>query len=217
MTDQPRDPITILLVDDHPAVRQGLHLLFSRAGYRICGEAETVAETTDYLTRQSPDLVLLDISLDQENGFDLLPLLAERNIKVIVYSMHSDAASIEKAFKLGANGYVTKRDAIDALLEAVQEVRADKRHISRQAAKSLADKLLSTTTQSRPEDLLSHREQEIAGFIRKGYTTAEIALNLSISPRTVESYYTRITEKFGLGGMKSLRRHLLQGSSETGT
>lgn len=215
MTDQPNNPITILLVDDHPAVRQGLRLLFSRAGYRICGEAETVAETTDHLTRQSPDLVMLDISLDRENGFDLLQLLAERNIKVIVYSMHSDAASIEKAFKLGANGYVTKRDAIDALLEAVQEVHGGKRHISLQVAKSLAAKLLSNTTHSRPEDQLSHREQEIVGFIRKGYTTADIAQHLSISPRTVESYYARITEKFGLDGMKSLRRHLLQGQSVT--
>ncbi len=140
--------------------------------------------------------------------------LGDRHIKSIVYSMHSDAASIEKAFRLGANGYVTKRDAIGDLLEALADVMADNRYISKMAAQSLAAKLIGGTTDQQQEQRLSDREQEIIAYIRKGCSTADIAQELIISPRTVESYYARIIDKLHLDGMRSLRRHILGGKQE---
>ena len=207
MTDRLLRKAKVFLVDDHPAVRQGLTLLFSQSGHSICGEAESIAESLKKLDQVVPDIALVDISLDQESGFDLLEELKQRNLKTIVYSMHSDAASIEKAFKLGANGYVTKRDATTALLEAIEAVLSGQRHVSSKAAQSLATRLIGSTGQQQ-EQQLSDRELEIIEQMRRGCSTADIAQELIISPRTVESYYARIIEKLKLDGMKSLRRHI---------
>lgn len=198
----------IFLVDDHPAVRQGLSLLFNQPGLLICGEADSLTETLAKLEQVTPDVVLVDISLEHESGFSLLEELNKRSIKSIIYTMHSDAGSIEKAFRLGANGYVTKRDATDDLLEALTNVMSGNRHISKLAAQSLASKLIGDTNGQQQVHQLSDRELEIVEYIRQGCSTAEIAQKLIISPRTVESYYTRIIEKLKLDGMKSLRRHI---------
>ncbi len=194
MTDRLSDKAKVFLVDDHPAVRQGLSLLFSQTGHTICGEAESIAETLKKLEQVVPDIVLVDISLDQESGFDLLAELKQRNLKSIVYSMHGDAGSIEKAFKLGANGYVTKRDATTALLEAIEAVLAGQRHVSSKVAQSLATRLIDGSSSQQQEQQLSDRELEIVEQMRRGYSTADIAQELIISPRTVESYYARIIE-----------------------
>jgi len=216
MTDSPLHTIKVFLVDDHPAVRQGLSLLFSQTGLWICGEAGSITETLNKLEKAAPDIVLVDISLDQETGFDLLPELHKRSIKSIIYTMHSDPASIEKAFRLGANGYVTKRDATGDLLEALTDVINGKRHISKLVAQSLASNLAGSTKDQQQEHQLSEREQEIIAYIRKGCSTADIAQELGISPRTVETYYGRIIEKLKLDGMRSLRRHILGRNHHTG-
>ncbi len=209
MTDSSLHNIKVFLVDDHPAVRQGLSLLFSQTGLFICGEAGSITETLNKLEQAAPDIVLVDISLNQESGFDLLAELNKRSIKSIIYTMHSEPASIEKGFRLGANGYVTKRDATGDLLEALADVINGKRHISKLAAQSLASNLVGNgTTDSQQEHQLSDRELEIVEYMRQGCSTAEIAQELIISPRTVESYYARIIEKLKLDGMRSLRRHI---------
>lgn len=215
MTDSPLRTIQVFLVDDHPAVRQGLSMMFKQTGLVICGEADTITETLKKLDQVTPDIVLVDLSLDQESGFDLLAELAKRDIKSIIYTMHRDPDNIEKAFRLGANGYVTKRDATGDLLEALADVMNGKRHISKLAAQSLAGKLAGGVTGQHPEQQLSEREQEIIEYIRRGFSTADIAKQLIISPRTVESYYTRILEKLKIDGMKSLRRHILGGKPDT--
>lgn len=211
MNDSEGQRISILLVDDHPAVRQGLFLLLSQAGYRIAGEAGTVAEGERLLLLHRPELVLLDISLEKGSGFELLPQIVEQQSRAIIYSMYADSAGIEKGLKLGASGYLTKREAVETLFEAIASVLEGKRYISPQAARSLADKLLDSEKVRLPTAVLSQREQEIADLICLGYSRSEIAEELKISPRTVESYYSRITEKLGLAGTRELRRHLLQG------
>ena len=211
MSDSPLRNLKVFLVDDHPAVRQGLSLMFSQTGVCMCGEAESIAETLKKLEQVEPDIVLVDISLDHESGLDLLAELHKLSIKSIIYSMHSDASSIEKAFRLGANGYVTKRDATSDLLEALSDVMNGKRHISKLAAQSLATRLIGGADGQQPEQQLSDREHEIIEQMRQGYSTADIAQELNISPRTVESYYARIIEKLKLASMKSLRRHIHSG------
>ncbi len=204
----------VFLLDDHPAVRQGLSILFSQSGYTVCGEAGSIAETLANLEQAQPNIVLVDISLENENGFDLLEELRKRDIRSLVYSMHCDAVTIEKAFKAGASGYITKRDRIDALMEGVDDVMTGRRHVSSTAARALAEKVLTQETDN-PDNVLSAREQTILGQLRQGKSTAEISQALNISPRTVESYYARIIDKLKLDGMKSLRRYVFNGARET--
>lgn len=210
MTDATQGKARLFLVDDHPTVRHGLALMFTQAGYVICGEAGSVGEALQKLADCTPDLAVLDLSLDDENGLDLVGELKRRRIKSLVHSMYGDAAVIENAFRVGADGYVTKRDDLAALPEAVREILAGRPYTSPCAAQSLAHKVVSVA--SAPEDVLTDREKTILELFRRGNTTIDIAAQLKISTRTVESHYVRIIEKLGLEGMKAFRLYVFAGN-----
>lgn len=199
----------IFMIDDHPAVRQGLKLLLTQEDYLVCGEAGSSAEMLELIESSRADLALLDISLGEENGLECIAELRKRGIAVLAYSMHEDAATIDRAFAAGADGYVSKREQPDVLLAGVADVLAGNRHISPRAAQSLAKKVLSSPEFDR-EYLLSEREKQILFRIGQGEANAEIADSLAIGARTVETYSARIIEKLGLDGMKSLRRYAIR-------
>lgn len=201
----------IILVDDHPAVRQGVALLLTQEGFVVCGEAESRAETREMLDGCRADIALVDLSLGDESGLDLVGDMKKRGIPVLIYSMHEDAGSIERAFTAGVSGYVTKRDLATELLEAVRDVLGGRRHISPRAAQSLARKLVSEPVTARDE-CLSERERQVLSMISQGDATVDIATTLAVSTRTVETYYARIMEKLGLDGMKALRRYAIRNS-----
>jgi len=199
----------ILLIDDHPAVRQGVKLLLEQEDYLVRGEAGSSAEMLERIVSSQADLALLDISLGEENGLECIAELRRHGIAVLVYSMHEDAATIDKAFAAGANGYVSKREQPEVLLAAVSGVLAGNRHISPRSAQSLANRVLSSPDAER-EMLLSEREKQILFRIGQGESNAEIAAALAIGVRTVETYYTRMIDKQGLDGMKALRRYAIR-------
>jgi DNA-binding NarL/FixJ family response regulator len=199
----------IFLIDDHPAVRQGLKLVLEQDGYVVCGEAASAAETLERIGPASADLVLLDISLGEENGLECIARLRHGNIAVLVYSMHEDAETIDKAFAAGADGYVSKREPPDVLLDGVADVLAGNRHVSPRPAQSLAKRAISSAEPDR-QALLSDREKQILFRLGRGESNAEIASALSIGVRTVETYYGRIIDKLGLDGMKALRRYAIR-------
>lgn len=207
-TDTERS-VRIFLIDDHPAVRQGLKLLLLQEGYDVCGGAAGGGEAFQQKGLYDAELVLLDLSLGEENGLGLIPALRERGVAVLVYSMHEDAETIEKSFAEGANGYVTKREVSDTLLTAVSDVLAGQRFISPRAAQSLANKALAEPAAPRVP-LLSQRERQILALLGKGDSTADIADLFDISVRTVETYCVRIIDKLHLSGMKALRRYAIQ-------
>jgi DNA-binding NarL/FixJ family response regulator len=202
-------PARILLVDDHPAVRQGLALLFHQEGFEMCGEAESMADTLAILPEAAPDLVLVDLSLRGESGLELIRILRERQCASLAYSMHDDAAHVEQAFAAGAGGYVTKRELSGILLEGVRQVMAGQRYLSPQAAQCLAGKALASIRPD-PADSLSERERQILDLLGRGEGTPDIAAALNISTRTVESYYSRMVVKLDLDGMKALRRYAVR-------
>jgi DNA-binding NarL/FixJ family response regulator len=199
----------IFMIDDHPAVRQGLKLLLEQEGYLVCGEAAGCAETLEGIAASGADLALLDISLGEENGLECISELRRRRIAILVYSMHEDAATVDKAFAAGADGYVSKREPPDALLAAAADVLAGNRHISPRTAQSLAKKVLSSPETGK-EALLSEREKQILFRLGQGESNSEIAAGLAIGVRTVETYYARMIDKLGLDGMKALRRYAIQ-------
>jgi two-component system, NarL family, invasion response regulator UvrY len=202
-------PKRIFLIDDHPAVRQGLKLLLAQEDHVVCGEASSSAETLVRIGSSQADLALLDISLGEESGLECIADLRRRGISVLVYSMHEDAVTIDRAFAAGADGYVSKREQPEVLLAAVADVLAGNRHISPRTAQSLAERAVASPDTAK-EVLLSEREKQILYRLGQGESNAEIAAALAIGVRTVETYYARMIDKLGLDGMKALRRYAIR-------
>ena len=195
----------ILLVEDHPMVRDGLRMLLGLAGYQVCGEAESRAEAAEAVRRTRPDLLLLDLTLWGESGLDLLRDLnrAGEAAPALVYSMHEDWLHVRQAFQAGAAGYVTKREISEVLLEAIGTVLAGGLYTSPRAARSLA----APEAQVRLEGLASFSPQEAELFrkLGEGLGVGGLAEAMGISRRTVETYYARMLVKLELKGIKELR------------
>lgn len=199
-------PIRALLVDDHPAVRQGLAILLAPEAIEVCAQAGGRADALARVAERRPDVAIVDLSLDGEDGLDLIADLHERDIPVLVYSMHNDAQRVAGAFAAGALGYVTKREFDPVLVEAVHEVASGRRFASPVAAAALAESVTGSHG-SEAAELLSPHERKVYEFLGQGRDTFEIAAALEVSKHTVHSYYERIKLKLNLTGMHELRRH----------
>jgi DNA-binding NarL/FixJ family response regulator len=201
-------PVRVIVVDDHPAVRQGLSLLLEPEGITVCAEAGGRAEALARVEEFRPDLAVVDLSLGEEDGMGLVADLHERGMPALVYSMHEDGMHVESAIAAGALGYVTKREIHRVLVNAIREVAAGRRFISPRAALALADRVADARTDNACDEL-SNQEREVYSLLGEGAGTTEIAAAMNISTRTVESYYARILVKLELEGMRDLRRHAI--------
>ena len=200
----------IFLVDDHPAVRHGLIRLLGDEAHEICGEKGSLTVTLEAILAAQADLVLVDLSLGDDSGFDLIAELSVHKIPALVYSMHEDASSIDQSLRAGANGYVSKREESEVLCLAVQKLLNGQRYLSPYAAKALADRGDSPGSSENAAQL-SEREQQIMALLAQGLGPSDVATALSISVRTVESYSSRIIDKLSLSGMKELRLFAIRG------
>ncbi len=201
-------PIRILLVDDHPAVRHGLALLLASEGMEVCGEAGGRASAMARIDDDEPDVAIVDLSLDGEDGLTLVDDLRQRHVPVLIYSMHNDPRHVGPAFAAGALGYVTKRELDSVLVRAIREVAAGRRFVSADAAVALAESI-KPTPPAEDFDKLSPQEREVYELLGRGESTSDIAARLHLSTRTVESYFARIQIKFCLNGMYELRHHAI--------
>ena len=202
-----KDKARIFLVDDHPAVRHGLTRLLGDEAYEVCGEKGSLFETLEAVLDSRADLAIVDLSLGEESGFDLIAELCVHKVPVLVYSMHEDVSSIDQSLRAGASGYVSKREESEELCLAVQKLLDGQRYLSPNAAKVLADS-------GNPRDSaaqLSEREQQIMAQLAEGRGPSDVAQALSISVRTVEGYCSRIIDKLDLAGMKELRLFAIRG------
>ena len=196
--------LRVFLVDDHPVMRSGLSLLLTQSGHVVCGVAGSRAELLDRIDAAEAAVALLDLSLAQESGLDVIDDLETRGVPTLIYSMHEDGKSIELAFSRGARGYVTKREVEDILLEALAAVAAGRRYTSPEVMRSLADRILAPDGGG--QAVLSHRENQILAGLGRGETTAEMSKALNISFHTVETYYGRLLRKLALPNMNELRK-----------
>lgn len=199
----------VFIIDDHPVVRQGLRLLFTQASHIVCGDAECRQEVLERIDTSGADVAVLDLSLGDESGLDLIGDIRATGVAVLVYSMHEDVMTIERAFAAGASGYVSKRDNEDVLLSAISDLLAGRRHVSRRASQSLANRAPSVR-EPETKHALSERESAILTRLGLGDSNADIAAALSISVRTVETYCVRLATKLELDGMKALRRYAIR-------
>ena len=200
--------LAIMLVDDHPIVREGYRRLLERhSGYRVVAEAESAAEAYRCYREAKPDVVVMDLALGGAGGGRdgaAAPggLEAVRHIlqwdkaaRILVFSMHQAAAFALKAFEAGAAGYVTKSSAPDELVRAVETVAAGGRALSADIAREIAAERLAN--QRSPLDGLGPRETEILRLLAAGRTAAEIADALCLSVKTVQNYHYAIKGKLG--------------------
>lgn len=194
--------LNIFLVDDHPMVREGLANLLRGAGFVVVGEANGIRDTLGHPALKDSGLVLVDLALGEESGLELVKRLHAEGRAVLVYSMHERSDIIRQALDAGAGGYVTKREASGSLIEAVRSVASGRRFLSPRAEKALDE-----TT---PLEALTGQQQQIYRLMGQGLPNDEIARQLGISVRTLESYAARIMDKLGLGSIKDLRRQAIR-------
>lgn len=209
MNNRESKNIRVLLAEDHPAVRQGLSLLLAQEGIGVCAEAASRSEALARVDDATPNIALVDLSLGDESGLDLIQELTGRNIPVLIYSMHEDPEVVEQCFKSGARGFVTKREDASALVRAIRDVQAGKLHISPRIAQSCALRMLNPA-QTQGVCSLSVREKQILAMLGHGESNKGIASELGISIRTVESYFARLIDKIGVDGMRELRKHAIR-------
>lgn len=203
---------SILLVDDHAVLRAGLRLLLDgQPDLCVIGEAEDVRTAVAQATTLQPDLILLDLSLTGSSGLAAIPALraVAPHSRILVLTMHDDEGYVRQALAAGANGYVLKRAADAELIAAIRAVLRGELYIHPALTRQLLENLLPQTPALNPWESLSEREREVLLLVARGYTAAEIAEQLSLSPKTVETYRTRGMEKLGLRSRAALVQYAL--------
>ncbi len=205
------DVIRVMLVDDHAVVRSGFHRFLEEfADIRVIAEADTGESAYRGFIDAQPDVLVLDISMPETSGLALMQRVFARapDARVIVFSMHQDAAMAERAIDGGARGYVTKSSAPEILVRAVRAVAAGEIFLSDDIAQALARSKVSG--QDNPLSVLSTREFEIFQQLVGGRAPADIARSLNLSGKTVANYHTLIKQKLGVGSDIELMRIALQ-------
>lgn len=205
----------VLLVDDHPIMRHGLaQLIRTEEGLDVCGDAGSAAEGLAAVGRCKPDLVVVDLTLPDKNGLELLKDIQALHpgTLCIVLSMHDESVYAERALRAGARGYVMKEAAADHLIGAIRRVLGGGIYVSETMASRMLEGM--TSSKAKPSasliDRLTDRELEILEMIGKGVATKIIAEKLSISARTVEAHRAHIKEKLGITDGAALVRFAVQ-------
>jgi len=201
----------VFIVDDHPLVREGLTNLINRqSDLVVCGEAKDSAEAIDGMTKERPDVAIIDISLTNESGLELIKQLVKQfpQVALIVLSMHDEALYAERALRAGARGYVMKHETSKNVLTSIRRVIGGDTYVSERIVNRMALRLTSARrpVASSPVERLSDRELEIFQLLGQGRTPSEIARDLNLSLKTVQAYCARAKEKFGVTSLTQLLR-----------
>src|ERR1700722_4531902 len=206
---------TVLLVDDHPIVRQGRALLIDReADLSVCGEAEGAHTAFHAIETLHPDIVVLDISLSGPDGLDVLKEIRMKSaaLPVLILSMHDESIYAERALRAGANGYIMKQEATEKVLVALRRILAGEIYVSDRIANKMLKDYITGSGTLRHSSIadLSDRELEVFRLIGEGHGTRQIAEELHLSVKTVESYQAHIKEKLSLRSAPELMQHAIQ-------
>lgn len=204
--------LRVFLVEDHPVMRLGLKMMLRERGFDVCGEAGSAQELVEALADIDADMAIFDLSLNGETAFELLGQVRARcpKLGMIVYSMHDAQMFVEKALRVGVNGYVTKADPVETLIEAIEAVRNGKRYLGPALTKTLEERVSNQGGAGVALDELSDRELEVLTFLGQGFGRCEIAERLSLSARTIETFFDRLKAKLGVRSNRELVREAIR-------
>lgn len=200
----------VLVVDDHPLVRYALTQLLNKTpDLECCGAADGVATARAAVRELAPAFVLLDLSLGDGDGFSLITewKRAMPAMKVVVISRHDEVVYAERSLRVGADGFVTKEETPDEVLRCVRLVLEGHRYVSEKIAAQVGRRLAERPQGREGVESLSSRELQVFRMLGEGRNNKEIAEQLSLSPKTVETYRDNIKRKLGLPDSVSLIRH----------
>ena len=204
--------IRVLIADDHPIVRHGVRaVLGSTHDLSLTAEASTACELFDQLRSSPPDLLLLDLSLPDGDGLDILKTVRRDypKLPVIILTMHGEDQFAIRAFRAGASGYVTKDMGAEELVNAIRTVASGRRYITPVVAELLAVQVSGHNDQA-PHEQLSDREFQVLRMIASGKPTRQIAAELALSAKTVNTYRARILEKMRMKSTAELTAYVVR-------
>ena len=209
----------IFLVDDHPLVREWLtNLINQQEDLTVCGEAETVEQARTRIEATRPDVAIIDLSLSYSSGIELIKDLRIRlpDLKMIVLSMHDEMTYAERVLRAGARGYVMKRETTGKIVTAIHDVLAGRLAVSDRISQSMAERYVGGVPagSESPMTLLSDRELEVFQLLGKGQETRQIAEELHLSLKTVQTYCARTKEKLKLANATELLHEAFRWSEQ---
>ena len=203
--------IRVLLADDHALMREGLRaLLATTSDIEIVGEVRTGREAERQIPQLNPDVVLMDIAMPDLNGIEAARVIHLKcpAVRIVMLSMHATAEYVYRAFEAGACGYLLKEVAVEEVITAVRAVHEGKRYLSPALAESVPDP--ASGYARGPVDSLSTRERQVLQLVVEGRTSNEIARMIHLSPKSVETYRSRLMLKLGVRDVPSLVKFALE-------
>jgi DNA-binding NarL/FixJ family response regulator len=206
-----KDPARVLIVDDHPIVRQGLRAMIdAEPDLRICGEAQTEREARDAIRLLAPNAVVIDLSLEEGDGINLVrdAHAHHPDIALLVLSMHDESIYAERLLQVGASGYIMKQAASDQLITALRAVLRGDTYLSQAMRGRVGGGRVPE--EERAPSRLSTRELQVIGMIGRGHSSREIAEALSLSVKTIESHRQSIKQKLSLANNAQLVQYALK-------
>jgi DNA-binding NarL/FixJ family response regulator len=207
------EPITVLLADDHAVVRDGLAVLLERSGeMRVVGVADDGRSAVQEARRLRPAVIVMDIAMPELNGIDatmeVMRILPET--KVVILSMHYSSEHIYRALHAGALGYVLKDSAGAEVVQAVKTVASGRRYLSAKITDTVVEDYVREGRREGPLESLSPRERQILQLTVEGRSSNEIAAALHLSPKTVDTYRSRLMQKLGIDDLPALVKFAIQ-------
>ncbi len=205
--------INVLIADDHAVVRDGLRLLLeNQSDIRVIGEVADGRAAVEAALRLKPDVVIMDLAMPLLNGADATAQIVEKQetARVVMLSMHSTVEHVFRALQAGALGYLRKESAGSEVVDAVRTVHAGRRYLSQKITESVVDDYIHKRTVDSPLESLSQREREILQMLVEGKSGTEIARLLHVSPKTVDTYRSRMMQKLGISDLPGLVKFALQ-------
>jgi len=208
------DKIKILLVDDHPLVREGVaNLIHQQPDLEVCGEAASEPQALQLIGTTQPDVAVVDISLENGSGLELIKSIKSMHpaVAMLALSMHDESLYAERALRAGARGYLMKREAAKNVIQGIRAVLAGQLFVSEKISAMMAQRFVEGRPASAsPIEQLSDRELEVFQLLGRGLGTRQIADHLHVGFKTVQAYCARIKEKLQLANATELLRAAMQ-------
>ncbi len=203
----------VLLVDDHPIVRQGIRRLIEKEpGLLVCGEAEDAVDALEVIEKERPDVIVLDLSLKNSSGFDLILDVRQRwdDVRILVLSMYNEDVYAERVLRAGASGYIMKQEAPKKVVTAIWAVLNGSVYVSDKVSANILQSMAGKRTATSSVDSLSDRELQVFQMIGEGLTHQQIADKLMLSVKTIESHVEHIKDKMRISSGRELLQRAIE-------